>query len=508
MDSYPVDPEQCESSPIFGDVLAMELRDRLAERISFPDPRGNYAHLSELIQALEGHEIDQESLRGAVTANIDRVVREALVERLENHAALRAADKVLIPMGESEDGEPIYEWLSIRRDDRLQAEAIANEAQESLAADEDSLRFTELVDEQVTKAKQNFTELVSDKAQQAHDLTPPQLPEAIGVIRRLGRLLIGEGVTYSYAFWHEAPGGSEGKRVSRKVYQINEILTNFLAAPEQTIVKYTQKELDADTLQTIRSYVYWVVDEEISGRNVFRLKVVGKDVYIGRPKVSEGQAEAALTKRQARASKSDATDVVTSPIDTSEESGEHAAELWTVGEVIAKLPWMNNQKPTKLHMDRLEYSGAKVYITWAFGSKNLASIAIKSRARPDTLQGEISKFDTMIIQRGIGIASGIMPHIRESNVNHVRASDRGPGYENTPIWYDKDFVTSGPRVYFTLMQLGQIMDLTAIKTINAKPEDHCLVVLAETDKSGQLSVLGELLGQKRAVLRNQGAGQI
>lgn len=135
---------------------------------------------------------------------------------------------------------------------------------------------------------------------------------------------------------------------------------------------------------------------------------------------------------------------------------------------------------------------------------NLAEIAADVRQKSPTTKNEVNQYDAIEKQIALRIAGGIMPYKNTNSIKRIKQKPVGV-FEGLSIWYSHDLSPNAPRIYFTVKKMGELLIAEDPRIDHAA---HGVVILAESDKANQVSVLQVLTGGSHRAIRRGGAGSV
>jgi len=259
----------------------------------------------------------------------------------------------------------------------------------------------------------------------------------------------------------------------RKARKLNDWVTRLLDQPEAVLAKVVTDEYELAVFDTN----FRKVESSILTTNTQIFSGLGprqKAVY--QPTQKMDQEIAAETSTEEQPAQKPMVNFEVKVVDKDE--------------LLLKLPWVYNSKPTLVPVTEVSVGGQTVYIARGI-SDNLLKIAEVCRKKALTRADELNEYDYIARLHARRIAEGIMPYQQSSSsVRRLKttAKSLNDSYKDLTIWYsvtaNNNSVTS--RLYYTLKKMS---DILPAKIAGIKMDSLCVVVLAETDKEYQPEVL-------------------
>ncbi len=268
------------------------------------------------------------------------------------------------------------------------------------------------------------------------------------------------------------------KSISRKTSKIVNALKDFIANPVYTLVEGTTSQL----IGSVENEIERNLDNYVADKNAKLLEVT---LQPKKKKVRPTKEVDAKPKDNARILEGSSAILV-----PNKELVREEAKWETVCNTSLNLPWLN-ESGLKAEVSELSDFGSSVYIVDAI-SPSLRQVSKDSRSK---FTDSINPFDQAISQQAKRMAAGILPWISMNSIKRLTTPKKGPvEYRGYNIWYTFDVRPNAPRVYFTVRTLGEIAAGELPDSLD--PDKFSLVVIAETDKDNQPTVLRNLTGLK------------
>ncbi len=184
----------------------------------------------------------------------------------------------------------------------------------------------------------------------------------------------------------------------------------------------------------------------------------------------------------------------------------HEGKLRTVGTHQFTFPWLR-EKQTPLY--QFTQSGGTVCALDG-STPHLNRLYKRNIQQNPSLNDRMFKIIQLQLRR---LAAGIMPYESGSGVRAVEGIPKlhRDNYEHPfagqSVWYAAELGDVGPRLYFTLKSMGEILAPGA-DSPSITPDTLCMVILSQGDKSVQIATLKALTDQSHRHIRQHGAGQI
>jgi hypothetical protein len=186
----------------------------------------------------------------------------------------------------------------------------------------------------------------------------------------------------------------------------------------------------------------------------------------------------------------------------------HELDIQGRRDVVVSLPWLDAGTPTVLRdMVEVRYQGEAVVIVDAIGSGKLRGIAEESRLKVKPADdGAQNPYDRMRVRAACMLAAGISPS-NDSSGSLKHCSSMSEEYADFAVWHTFSKGTNVERGYYAFTTMDKITPASS-RIAGESSNIKVLLVLAETDKRGQIQTLSHLTTASRRRLRNRRAGSI
>ncbi|MDB5164122.1 MAG: hypothetical protein JWS12_740 [Candidatus Saccharibacteria bacterium] len=467
-----------------GEQIADHVRQQLSYRLLYPDIDDEFTELKQHLDNLSGLTLSQDEFVAEIERQSQLLQLQKFRERLTSHRTVLAAGNVLVP--DDADDTPQYTWTSIppktrtlfiQRLDEIEAGTVPVD----ISFSQGSLgRIPAYIKATVFSA-------LDEDLQEICEIVPERDAHKKRLMRRaFARLTRTEVRATPYVDLNSMREKTEEKRISRKVRTLNDLLVQLQAEPYGFIVKKLLVEQE-DMLATLEANV----DKFIAEGNSAILQNL--DPHDQAAVKSRPAPKPQPTPEQTPKAPQSETDQVT---ELSEENDQDLSEVYfeQLGSYPLSVPWINEGQITDLPIERIETSDSQILVIRAIGNSQLGSISNIVRDHAQTSRDEQNLYDAAILQQGRRMAAGIMPRRTGTSVKRVRTANKDMATGNRPIWYTVDRI--GTRVYFIEGKIDEFADLQLQTDLEVSPETICMLVIAETDKNHQPSVLRVITGNQ------------
>lgn len=294
-----------------------------------------------------------------------------------------------------------------------------------------------------------------------------------------------------------SPGNPVLKSIRKKVIHLSRAINEFAENPAQFSAKELHKDKGAYIEQQINELVRGLLinatTETYESLNPDELKRVKQRTIEEAPK---------LSKRQKRRQKQLAEQALSSTVKIDEEKPQIDIVEQDIDNLSLTLPWIDDGTEFSGSATEIRSGSRVVYVINGMEDK-LQAIANETQDKEEIAM----KINNAIDNQARILLDGYMPWERQTSaVKSLVKDGKAPKeYSDETIWYTFDLRPNAPRVYFVVKDVSEIESSEQPKL---HPDAKCMVVVAITDKSQQISVLKRLTGQGHAYLVANGAGSV
>lgn len=287
------------------------------------------------------------------------------------------------------------------------------------------------------------------------------------------------------------------RAIRKKVIKLSKVIDEFANNPAvfsaKALYKKNTELIEQQISDLVRGTLLEATTETYASLDPDELKRVKQRTIEEAPK---------LSKRQKRRQKQLAEQAMSSTVKIDEENPLDIITEQYIDDLSLTLPWIDGGEEFTGRATELRAGSRVVYVINGMEDK-LQTIANETQDKEEIA----SKVTNAINHQAQLLLGGYMPWERQtSTVKSLGKNGRAPKeYSSEAIWYSFDIRPNAPRVYFVVKDASEIETGDQPKL---NPDAKCMVVLAITDKSQQISVLQRLTGQNRAYLVAHGAGSI
>lgn len=467
--------------------LGAEIHDTLTQGLGnyayFPDTHETIAELRERIADIETIEITPEALTQAVNAEQVAIGYHGWQQRLGAHRNMAKSNNILLPKPALTDDEEPHEWQPVSPTIAQQAqatiEAVAQESPEATIKDIHPCSFT-------TEDAKSFvvTRFAAQIEVAFMDIPRPQRTTG-SRIRQLARLSLRPAMSADDFIFELPSDPNEQQRVRRNIMRSLRHVSNELKAFAADPSKYAASLLVSPFVEVLAANAALDVDNRVAtAHETYAHAKVERVAH-----TDQTQTPGQVTKHTA----TQGADIAPAPEVLPAE--EPQLELSQTQPVALHLPWVSAEAPTDIPLQKVSLGDKTIYL--AYGMSPQAQDISKT-----VRHGAGANFDNLAMDIVRTRLKDVPLHENRGLIKILLGNTR-PGYPKQ-IWYGRKR-GSKARVYFASSELGKVSAGQLPEGCN--PQDECIIVLGESNKTRQVQLLKHITYQSRRALQNTGVGQ-
>lgn len=464
----------------FGAEIHDILTQSLGNYAYFPDTHDTIAELRERIASVETVEITPEALTQAVNTEQAAIGSHGWQQRLGAHGNMAKSNNILLPKATLTDNEESHEWQpvspTIARQAQATIEAVTQEGPEATIEDIHLCSFT-------TEDAKLF--VVTHFAAQIEvafmDIPQPQRTTS-SRIRQIARLSLKPAMSADDFIFELPTDPNEQQRVRRNIMRSLRHVSNELKIFTANPSKYAANLLVSPFADALATNAAIDVDNRIA--TAHEAYAYAKEERVARP---DQTAKRTGHTAMRGANIASAPEVL--------PAEEPKLELSQTEAVALYLPWVSAEAPVDIPLQKVSLGDKTVYL--AYGMSPQAQDISKT-----VRHGAGASFDNLAMDI-VRTRLKDVPLRENRGLIKTLLGDARPGYPKQ-IWYGRKR-GSKARVYFASNELGSVSAGQLPEGCN--PQDECIIVLGESNKTRQVQLLKHITRQTRRELQNTGVGQ-